>query len=147
MTNREAGLQMLRWWYGASSLQMKGISFDQAVDFLTTKSEPRRLYLDIWGENLKVVGAYKAEDAMYSLGEDNPGKIPDPQIFSDVLYDRVDTSNVSNFVEIAGESIASSARQITTAVADYGTFGLKSIYWIAIAGVAVYVLTAARRRA
>lgn len=139
MTNTEYAMRALRVWYNESGLDFKGITFDQAVDFLVNKSEPRRLYLDLFGDSVKTVGEYKAHDAMFTLGELNNGKIPDPAYFSEMLYDRVDPSRLENFVPLVADSLTDSAATIVKTVSSYGGFGLKYGFYLALAGAALYV--------
>lgn len=147
MTNSEKAMQMLKWWYERSGLELKGVSFAQAADILINKAEPNRIYPEIFGSVYDIVGPYKAADAMATLGELNPGKIPNAQYFSQVLVDAVDPSRLSNFVPLVWNAVGDSASDIASSVADYGSFGIKSLYWIALAGVALYALNTARRAA
>lgn len=140
MTNTEYALRALQVWYRESGLSFKGITFDEAVDYLTNRSEPRRLYLDIFGGSVKTVGLYKAEDAMFSLAEANQGKIPDPAYFHDMLYDKVNPWKLQNFVPIVVQSVGAGLSDTVKVGVDYGGFGLKSVYWMALAGVGIYIV-------
>lgn len=147
MSNVDKAMQMLRWWYERSGLELKGVSFAQAVDILVNKAEPNRLNLEFFGASYDVVGSYKASDAMATLGELNMGKIPNATYFHQVLVDAVDPSRLTNFVPLVAGAVSDSAVEITRAVSNYGVFGIKTLYYIALAGAAVYAFSFARRKA
>lgn len=97
MTNVEAANSALRVWYGASALEFKGISYAQAANFLANGAG---LHMESFGAECRMLGNYKTEDAMFSLGELNQGKIPYPVDFIRMLRDRVDPAKITNYINL-----------------------------------------------
>lgn len=144
MSNVDTARYFLKYWYDATQLRADGITFEQALTALQN-SEPRRLYMDLYGGDFKYISASDAREALTSLGSNYPHDIPDPAAFDQVLIDRVNPKNITNFIRITKESVADSTAQITKTVASYGSLGLNSVFYIALAGFALWVFTKAKR--
>jgi hypothetical protein len=136
----QEGTQCIRWWYDASGLQFTGVSFDQAVYALTADpGNPLWLYPENLGEAFEAVGNARAQDAMTTLGNLNQGKIPTSEAFFNVMVNAVDPHNITNFLSIVGNAVKDTGEEITTTVANKASFALNTTYWIALAGIALFV--------
>lgn len=116
MNNRDQGLEAIKYWYRASGFQLRGITFDQAVQFFDGRNAG---FIKALGGGVKdgELSAGKLQTAMEELASRGWQKYPSNQSFFDALIEQVNSFSFEDVKEVVSKTVQDVK---TTAVAGVG---------------------------